>query len=436
MLLMVCYHGFAAHSAYPWSSMKAILILLTAMLASLALFFGAGADTEKADPGPGATLYFFWGEGCPHCESAKPFLKELQAKYPALQIKSWEVLEHRENIPLLMEMTEARHHKATGVPVFIIGDRVVSGFGKETGGEIEALVHSALARAEAKDAQQKPPPADAGTVTVPLLGKVDARTASLPVLTIILASLDSFNPCAFFVLFFLLSLLIHAHSRRRMLLIGGIFVFFSGLVYFVFMAAWLNLFLFTGTLPAVTVAAGVIALLVALINIKDFFYFEQGISLVIPEARKPKLFERMRNLLKAGSTLSLVAGTAILALAANSYELLCTAGFPMVYTRMLTLHQLSTPMYYLYLALYNLVYIVPLAIIVAIFTVTLGSRKLTEWQGRVLKLISGLMMLGLGLVLLINPSLLNNPVASAGLLGATLAMAALIILAWKQATRR
>jgi thiol-disulfide isomerase/thioredoxin len=436
MLLMVCYHGFAAHSAYPWSSMKANLIVLTAMLASLVLFFGAGADTEKADPAQGVTLYFFWGEGCPHCESAKPFLKELQAKYPALQIKSWEVLEHRENIPLLMEMAEARHHEATGVPVFIIGDSVVSGFGKETGGEIEALVHSALARAEAKGAQQKLPTADSGTVSVPLLGKVDSRTASLPVLTIIIASLDSFNPCAFFVLFFLLSLLIHAHSRRRMLLIGGIFVFFSGLVYFVFMAAWLNLFLFTGTLPAVTVAAGVIALLVAVINIKDFFYFEQGISLVIPEARKPKLFERMRNLLKAGSTLSLVTGTAILALAANSYELLCTAGFPMVYTRMLTLHQLSTPMYYLYLALYNLVYIVPLAIIVTIFTVTLGSRKLTEWQGRVLKLISGLMMLGLGLVLLINPSLLNNPVASAGLLGATLAMAAMIILAWKQVTRR
>lgn len=415
--------------------MKTILIVLTTMLASLMLFFGVGADTVKTDSTPGVTLYYFWGEGCPHCESAKPFLKELQAKYPALQIKSWEVLEHRENIPLLMEMTEARNHKATGVPVFIIGDRVVSGFGKETGGEIEALVHSALARAEAKEAQ-KPPPADAGTVTVPLLGKVDSRTASLPVLTIILASLDSFNPCAFFVLFFLLSLLIHAHSRRRMLLIGGIFVFFSGLVYFVFMAAWLNLFLFTGTLPAVTVAAGVIALLVALINIKDFFYFEQGISLVIPEARKPKLFERMRNLLKAGSTLSLVTGTAILALAANSYELLCTAGFPMVYTRMLTLHQLSTPKYYLYLALYNLVYIVPLAIIVTIFTVTLGSRKLTEWQGRVLKLISGLMMLGLGLVLLINPSLLNNPVASAGLLGATLAMAAIIILVWKQVTRR
>jgi len=103
---------------------------------------------------------------------------------------------------------------------------------------------------------------------------------------------------------------------------------------------------------------------------------------------------------------------------------------------MLTLHQLSTPRYYLYLALYNLVYIVPLAIIVGIFTVTLGSRKLTEWQGRVLKLISGLMMLGLGLVLLINPSLLNNPVASAGLLGATLATAAMIILAWKQVTRR
>lgn len=137
----------------------------------------------------------------------------------------------------------------------------------------------------------------------------------------------------------------------------------------------------------------------------------------------------MRRLLKADSLPSMLAGTTVLALAANSYELLCTAGFPMVFTRMLTLRQLSTAQYWGYLAFYCSVYIVPLAVIVVIFTVTLGGRKLTEWQGRVLKLLSGLMMLGLGLVLLIDPALLNNPLASALLFGGTLALAALISLA-------
>jgi hypothetical protein len=112
-------------------------------------------------------------------------------------------------------------------------------------------------------------------VRLPFLGKISASSFSLPVFTIVVAGLDSLNPCAFFVLFFLLSLLLHTHSRQRMVLIGGTFVFFSGLVYFLLMAAWLNMFLLVGNLPTVTVVAGSVALLISFINIKDFFFFKR-----------------------------------------------------------------------------------------------------------------------------------------------------------------
>lgn len=415
----------------------AIFLAVTSLFASLVILTGGGGAESGSYGNPsGVTLYFFWGEGCPHCQRAKPFLKELERKYPGLRIESWEVMENRDNIPLLMKMAKDRKHEATGVPTFIIGERVLSGFSPEAAVELERLVKSAHEGIAATHPGQGTPPPEADSLTIPLIGRIDTSTLSLPVFTIIIAGLDSFNPCAFFVLFFLLSLLIHAHSRRRMLLIGGVFIIFSGLVYFVFMAAWLNLFLLAGALPAVTVAAGIIALAVAAINIKDFFFFEQGISLTIPEDQKPKLFARMRKLLKADSLLSMVTGTAVLALAANSYELLCTAGFPMIFTRMLTLQHLPTLHYYGYLAFYNTVYIVPLAVIVGIFTVTLGSRKLSEWQGRVLKLVSGLMMLGLGLVLLINPLLLNSPFASVGLLSATVAVAAALAIAMRKIEQR
>jgi len=265
-------------------------------------------------------------------------------------------------------------------------------------------------------------------VSVPLLGRIDPASTSLPAFTLAIAVLDSFNPCAFFVLLFLLSLLIHTHSRLRMVIIGGTFVLFSGLIYFIFMAAWLNVFLIAGTLNSITMAAGIIAIIIAAINIKDFFLFEKGGSLSIPEEKKPRLFERMRRLVRADSYLSMLAGTVVLAVAANSYELLCTAGFPMVFTRILTLHQLPGPTYYLYLALYNLVYVIPLAIIIVIFTVTLGSRKLSQWQGRVLKLLSGVMMLMLGAVILVDPSRLNNPLASVALLG--IAISITLLVAW------
>ena len=98
----------------------------------------------------------------------------------------------------------------------------------------------------------------------------------------------------------------------------------------------------------------------------------------------------------------IMAGTVTLALAANTYELLCTAGFPMVYSRILTLNALSAESYYLYLLLYNLIYILPLLAIVILFTIKLGSRKLSEQEGMVLKLLSGVMMLMLGLLLVVE----------------------------------
>ena len=244
-------------------------------------------------------------------------------------------------------------------------------------------------------------------VSLPFLGEVSADDYSLPMFTLVLAGLDSFNPCALFVLMFLLSLLIHAKSRVRMLIIGGTFVFFSGFIYFLFMAAWLNLFFLTGRVAYITMVAGAVAFFVGVVNVKDFFAFKEGVSLTMSDGAKGKLITRMRGLLKADSMVSMLTGTVVLAVAANAYELLCTAGFPMVYTRVLTLRELGTSSYYMYLVFYNLVYVIPLAIMVLVFTFTLGSRKLTEWEGRLLKLLSGSMMLMLGGVLLIKPTLLE-----------------------------
>jgi uncharacterized membrane protein HdeD (DUF308 family) len=252
---------------------------------------------------------------------------------------------------------------------------------------------------------------------LPVLGEVDPHHFSLPLLTIAIAALDAFNPCAFFVLLFLLSLLVHQKSRKRMLAIGGSFVFFSGLMYFAFMAAWLNLFQLLGNLTWVTLGAGALTVFVGIVNVKDFFAFEQGPTLSIPESHKPDVYRRARAILGADNLPAMVVATVFLALAANFYELLCTAGFPMVYTRLLTLSELPPVGRYFYLALYNLIYVVPLALIVLAFVRTMGARKLTQREGRLLKLLSGVMMLELGVLLLAAPEQLNNLAVAFVLLG-------------------
>lgn len=373
----------------------ALLLLLSSVCSA--------APVWRENDVQGATvvhLYFFWSKRCPHCLEARPFVESLPAQYPWIRLHSHEIIDHPENRQLYQEMAREVGQEVRSVPGFFLCGEISTGFlsAQETGAEL-------LQKAQAcRDGTPAAKPA----VTVPGMGALEAADYSLPVLTVIIAGLDAFNPCAFFVLLFLLSLLVHARDRNKMLLVGGVFVFFSGLIYFLFMAAWLNVFLILEELRYVTLGAGIVAVGVALVNIKDFFWFKAGVSLSIPDSAKPLLYQRMRGLVAAARWPSVLAGAAALAIIANAYELLCTAGFPMVYTRILTLRGLATLDYYLWLALYNVVYVAPLAVIVAVFTYTLGGRKLREEEGRLLKLVSGNMMLGLGLALLFAPQWLNN----------------------------
>jgi hypothetical protein len=255
---------------------------------------------------------------------------------------------------------------------------------------------------------------------------------SLTLLTIMIAGVDAFNPCAFFVLMFLMSMMIRSKSRARMLLVGGIFVFFSGLLYFLYMAAWLTVFIKLGTIPIVTIIAAVIVLLIGVINIKDYFWFKQGVSLSIPDGAKPGLFERMRGILSADNLWAFIVASIGLAVFANLYEFLCTMGFPAAYTQILKLNDLSTSQYFSYLVLYNLVYVIPLAVIVGAFVWTMKIKKLQEAQGRNLKLISGMLMLALGMVLLLKPELLQSFLASMMIVASAVVMSLAIIVTTKK----
>ncbi|MFA5082462.1 MAG: hypothetical protein WC474_07970 [Hydrogenophilaceae bacterium] len=348
-------------------------------------------------------LWLFWSLRCPHCLDARPEILAMAAQHPWLRLHDLELSQHPDNVERYVSMAAMLGQEARSVPAFIYCGRMEVGWDQaETSGADLLRALEACRSGSPEVATTEAP------LRLPWLGAIDPDVFSLPVLTVLIAGLDAFNPCAFFVLLFLLSLLVHQHDRRRMLVIGGVFVLFSGLMYFAFMAAWLGLFRVMGSLPWITVAAGGLALFIGLVNVKDFFAFKRGLTLSIPEARKADIFSRGRRILAAGSLPGMLAATVLLAVAANFYELLCTAGLPMVYTRLLTLHTRDPANYYLYLVLYNLIYILPMMLIVLAFVRTMGARRLTEREGRLLKLLSGLMMLGLGLLLLIAPERLNN----------------------------
>lgn len=410
-----------------------LLVWLTAARAAPAAPESVWA-TKTTTGEPRILLYFFWTRSCPHCRQARPFVEALPAEYPWLELRSHDISLDMAAGLLYTRMAEALGQPASSVPALLFCGTMRVGFDRpETTGQAlrqqleDCYQRHARPAATASPAAEPPPvaPAAEPPPNLPLVGAVDPGAFSLPALTLVLAGLDAFNPCAFFVLLFLLSLLVHARDRARMLLIGGVFVFFSGAIYFVFMAAWLNLFLLLGELRSITMLAGLLALVMGGLDIKDYIAFRQGPSLSISEAAKPGLFKRMRGLVSGERLPALLAGTVALAIVANSYELLCTAGFPMVYTRALTLHQLSTGAYYLYLLFYNLIYVLPLLAIVLVFAWTLGARKLQEREGRLLKLLSGTMMAGLGVLLLLYPEGLSEVWVSFGIIAVALVLTGL-----------
>ncbi|WP_244907675.1 glutaredoxin family protein [Nitrosomonas aestuarii] len=370
-----------------WSCLLALLLSAQTLTAD-------NIDNETDFVTHEHVLEVFVRDGCPHCAKAKEFLSKLHHERPWLRIVYYSVDHDLNARNDLLQYTQAAGVWPPGVPTFRFNGQLVVGFDTpdQTGAVLVALIDQTAI--ESSDAE------------MPLFEILNVERLGLPVFTLAIGLLDGFNPCAMWVLLFLLSLLVHLQDRKRMALIAGTFVLASGVVYYAFMAAWLNIFLVIGFSAALRWTLGGLALAIGGLNVKDFFAWQQGFSLSIPASAKPGLYQRMRAVLAVDRLLPSMMGVVMLAVLVNFIELLCTAGFPAIYTAILAQQDLNPVSYYAYLGLYILGYVADDALMVAIAVVALSNRKLTERTGRWLKLVSGTVMLGLGCVLILRPELL------------------------------
>ena len=409
----------------------------------------------------------FVREGCPHCRDAKRFLSALQQRWPALRIDLHDVVSDPQAQQQLTELTKRYAVQVPSLPAIEVFNRVVVGYDTDasTGRQIEDIVRAASVpsagipdRGAPPQSQQlrgdprragfdgsqlalllqsqpqapvpagkdapsdlsdlppiaeedttvvAPSAAPPGGIEIPGWGMLRVSDLGLPAFTFVIGLLDGFNPCAMWVLVFLLSILVNVRSRVRILAIAGTFVLVSGLAYFAFMAAWLNVFLLVGYTRWLETALGLFALFIGVVNVKDFVAFKRGISLSIPDAAKEGIYARVRKIVTAQYLGLAVAMAVVLAMSVNVVELLCTAGLPAVYTQILTAQQLPAWQNYAYLLLYNVAYMLDDALLLAAFVITLSHRKIQEREGRWLKLVSGLVILALGLVMLFKPEWLK-----------------------------
>ncbi len=244
-------------------------------------------------------------------------------------------------------------------------------------------------------------------IDLPWIGYVRVQDLGLPAFTLFIGLIDGFNPCAMWVLVFLLSVLVNVKDRRKIAAIAGTFVVVSGLAYFAFMAAWLSLFMLVGIARPLQIALGLLALFIGAVNVKDFFFFKKGVTMSIPESPKPGIYDRVRRIVTADYIYVAIGLSIVLAVIVNVVELLCTAGLPALYTQILTLQNLPTWKNYAYLGLYNIGYMFDDSIMVIMFVITLSHRKMRETEGRWLKLISGIVVLALGFAMIFRPDWLQ-----------------------------
>ena len=371
---------------------RSLPLLLLAVLLGLAE--SASAACESVD--------IYVRDGCPHCEQASAFLQRVKREHPSVTINVFEVSGNAQNLARLEQLSQANGIARPGVPTLVICDLVIVGYAEQLGTPQKILSTLGI---ESDRLAQPVAGAIPQMITLPF-GQLDLSTMKLPVLTVVLGLVDGFNPCAMWVLLFLLSLLVNIKNRGRVLLVAGVFVLVSGLVYFAFMAAWLNLFLVLEYGRPLQVVLGGLGIIIGGIHIKDFFAPGRGVHLAIPEGARPTLYSRVRAVIQAENLIGALVGVTLVAVLVNLLELLCTAGLPALYTHVLAQHQLNTGSYFGYLALYNLAYIFDDSLMVALVVVTMSRHKLQAQQGRWLKLVSGLLISALAITLLVNPGLL------------------------------
>lgn len=371
------------------------LILITIIFLGLANFALAEENEAK--------LYFFYGDTCPHCKKAKAFLVQLEKKYPSLKIESYEVFGNKENAELLLEFFENYgEEKTIRVPAIFIDDKVIIGYldDKTTGQTIEKAVLGKIELENRKEEDQ--------VVNYPIIGKINLAKLSLPVLTVVVAALDGFNPCAMWVLLFLIALLINVRSRKRIWLIGGTFIAASGIVYYLLLTAWLNLFLAISYIALTRIVIGLLALGVGLWQIKRFITYKPGVCEIAPVGHRwhERLSEKIKQVVHSTALPATFVGVIVLALGVNLIEFFCSAGLPAIYVRILTVNQLSSITYYLYLLLYTFIFMLDDMIIFGIAVVTLSKIGFTEKYTKWSTLIGGLLIFILGLLLIFKPDFL------------------------------
>ena len=405
--------------------MKKIVRIL--LLAVLFVIFPLSVKAE----GRVVNIHLFYGETCPHCAAEEKFFSEYLKDKDNVKLYKYEVWNHPENVELLKKVQKQMGNNTSGVPYTIIGKRVIVGYSEEYtkdelidaiehyldenntyrdyAGEITGKVQKEIKEPK-KEVKKEEPKKDTKKYEkkVPILGKINAKEVSLPLLSVVLGLVDGFNPCAMWILIFLITMLLNMKDRKKMWILGLAFILTSGVIYLMFMLTWLNLATFISKISYIRFAIALVALIAGIVNLNNYIKSlkkDDGCEVVDKKERK-KIMSRIMKITTQKKFILALAGIIVLAASVNIIELMCSIGIPLLFTQILAMNNLSSFSYMIYMLLYILFFLIDDILVFTISMVTLKVTGITTKYTKYSHLIGGLIMLVIGILLILKPEIL------------------------------
>lgn len=411
---------------------RKIITIITAILFTLTMLISQSINVKAANDNK-LNIYLFYGEGCPHCAKEREFLKDIRQDYSdEVEVYEFEIYYDYENADLFNKVTNRMDTDIAGVPFLVVGNQYIVGYGSDstTGEDIQNLINNCLEEKcsdpmaeiifekDSEDIEGNEDNNDNGDeiltnasddskfkIDIPLAGTIDLKSLSLPIATFLIAFMDGFNPCAMWILIFLISMLINMKDKKKLYTLGTIFIITSAAVYFVFLAAWFNFFKLIGYTYWIKVIIGLVAIFSGYMHIKSGL-FSKGECTVINRKQKKSIMQRIKDIIKEQKYSIAIIGIISLAISVNLIEVICSAGLPSVYTNLLSTIEMSTLEYYSLLLFYIFIFmlddLVVFFLAVKTFQVAGITSKYTKWSN----LIGGFVIFIIGFILILKPDLL------------------------------
>lgn len=372
-------------------------------------------------------IYLFHSDSCSHCQKEKELLNELEKEYSNIRIYKYEIGKE-ENSNLLGEVSNLLDARVGGVPFTIIGGKHFSGFSEENSKKVFIATIEYYSKYGYKDVvgeyigNIELPSYEINedaisveeyignygnyTFKFPLIGEIETQNLTLPLIAVVIGLIDGFNPCAMWILLFLISMLIGMKDKKRMFIIGITFLGTSAFIYFLLMLLWLDVTTILTSVVWIRCLIGLTAIVLGLYNLITSVRKKENGCNVVNDKKRNKIFFKIKKFTTEKSLFLALIGVITLAISVNIIELACSAGLPLIFTEILSLNNLPRIFEIIYIIIYVLFFLMDDLIIFIIAMLTLKVTGISTKYGKISKIVGGLILIIMGILLVFFPNII------------------------------